>query len=71
LLYFFLGQYAFAVFGYMTAGFATFFVGRDAENDEAELAEAKQLAAHQEEVVALRNHIGGNPEHKSGKTLLS
>jgi voltage-gated potassium channel len=35
--------YAFGVFGYMTATLATFFVGRDAENDEAELAGAKQL----------------------------
>lgn len=40
VLCFFLALYAFAVFGYVTAAFATFFVGRDAENDEAELAGA-------------------------------
>jgi voltage-gated potassium channel len=57
LLCFFLALYAFAVFGYVTAAFATFFVGRDAENDEAELAGAKQLAALQKEVVALRDDI--------------
>jgi voltage-gated potassium channel len=41
----------------LTAAFATFFVGRDAENDEAELAGAKQLAALREEVIALRDDI--------------
>lgn len=53
----FLALYAFAVFGYVTATIATFFVGRDAENDEAELAGAKQLAALREEVTALRDDI--------------
>jgi voltage-gated potassium channel len=53
----FLALYAFAVFGYVTATLATFFVGRDAENDEAELAGAKQLAALREEVIALRDDI--------------
>ena len=61
MLCFFLALYAFAVFGYVTAVFAAFFVGRDAENDEAELAGAKQLAAHQEEVVAWCDNIGGKP----------
>lgn len=53
----FLALYAFAVFGYVTATLATFFVGRDAENDEAELAGAKQLAALREDVIALRTEI--------------
>jgi len=53
----FLALYAFAVFGYVTATLATFFVGRDAENDEAELAGAKQLAALRKEVIALRDDI--------------
>ncbi len=57
LLCVFLALYAFAVFGYVTATLATFFVGRDAENDEAELAGAKQLAALREEVIALRAEI--------------
>jgi hypothetical protein len=35
----------FAIFGYMTVTLATFFVGRDAENTEAELAGAKKVAA--------------------------
>lgn len=53
----FLALYAFAVFGYVTATLATFFIGRDAENDEAELASAKQLTALREEVIALREEI--------------
>lgn len=57
LLCVFLALYAFAVFGYVTATLATFFVGRDAENDEAELAGAKQLAVLREEVIALRAEI--------------
>lgn len=57
LLCVFLALYAFAVFGYVTATLATFFVGRDAENDEAELAGAKQLAALRDEVTALRDDI--------------
>jgi voltage-gated potassium channel len=53
----FLALYAFGVFGYVTAALATFFVGRDAENDEAELAGGKQLAALRDEVIALREEI--------------
>ena len=53
----FLALYAFAVFGYVTATLATFFIDRDAENDEAELVGAKQLTALREEVIALRDEI--------------
>ena len=53
----FLALYAFAVFGYVTATLATFFVGRDAENDATELAGAKQLAELRNEVIALREEI--------------
>ncbi len=66
ILCFFLALYAFAVFGYVTATLATFFVGRDAENNEAELAGAKELVAVREELTALRDEIramsGGTPE---------
>lgn len=57
LLCLFLALYSFAVFGYVTATLATFFLGRDAENEEAELVGAKQLAALHEEVLALRADI--------------
>lgn len=50
--------YALAVFGYGTATLATFFIGRDAEDGEAELASARQLAALREEEAALREKFG-------------
>lgn len=53
----FLALYAFAVFGYVTATLATFFIGRDADNDDAELAGARQLAALRDEIMALRDEI--------------
>jgi voltage-gated potassium channel len=53
----FLALYAIGVFGYVTATLATFFVGRDAESDEAELAGAKQITALREEMRALREEI--------------
>ncbi len=57
VLCFLLALYAFAVFGYVTAALGTYFVGRDAENAEAELAGANQLTALRDEVRALRDEI--------------
>jgi voltage-gated potassium channel len=57
VLCFFLALYAFAVFGYVTATLATFFVGRDAESSEAELAGEKELVALHEDVIALRDEV--------------
>lgn len=65
LLCIFLALYAFAIFGYVTATLATFFVGRDAENNEAELAGAKELVALREELSALRNDIRALSRHIS------
>lgn len=59
-----LSLYAFAVFGYVTAAIATFFVGRDAENDRAEIAGAKSIAALHEEIAALRADIQALSGHK-------
>lgn len=52
-----LSLYAFAVFGYVTAALASFFVGRDAENEEAEIAGAKAVEALRLEVAALRQEL--------------
>ena len=52
-----LALYAFGVFGYVTAALATFFVGRDADSVDAELAGAKHLAMLRDEVVGLRDEI--------------
>lgn len=59
LLCFFLALYSFAMFGYVTATLATFFVGRDAENTEGEIAGAESIAALREEIAALREEIQG------------
>ncbi len=56
-LCFFLALYAFAVFGYVTATLATFFVGRDAENEEAELAGSIELTTIQDDLRALREEV--------------
>lgn len=57
VLCFLLALYAFAVFGYLTAAIATFFVGRDAEDDKAEIAGAKSIEALHTEITALRAEI--------------
>lgn len=66
LLCFILALYAFAVFGYVTATLATFFVGRDAEDDTAEIASAKSIEALHAEIKALRAQVQAlsrqNPE---------
>jgi voltage-gated potassium channel len=57
VLGFLLSLYAFAVFGYVTATLATFFIGREAASDEAELVGAKNLEALREEIRALRSQL--------------
>lgn len=57
LLCFFLALYAFAIFGYVTAMLATYFVGRDIEKHEAGMASAKSMAALKKELTALRAEI--------------
>jgi voltage-gated potassium channel len=57
VLCFLLAVYAFAVFGYVTAAIATFFVGRDAEDNEGEIASEKSINALHEEIKALRAEL--------------
>jgi voltage-gated potassium channel len=52
-----LALYAFAVFGYVMATLATFFIGRDAENQEAELAGDTSIKELRDEIASLRNDI--------------
>jgi len=52
-----LATYAFAMFGYVTATLATFFVGRDAESKGAEVAGAKSIEALRAEIQALRSDL--------------
>lgn len=57
LLCFLLSVYAFSVFGYITAAIATYFVNRDANDEEAELAGTKDIQALRHEIAALREDI--------------
>lgn len=52
-----LALYAFAVFGYVTAAIATFFVGRDAADAEGELAGVEEVAALRTEIRLLREEM--------------
>lgn len=54
LLCILLALYAFAVFGYVTATIATYFIGRDATGNEAEIAGAKQIEMFRKEIRELK-----------------
>ncbi|MBK5280492.1 MAG: potassium channel family protein [Nitrospiraceae bacterium] len=49
-----LALYAFAVFGYVTATLASYFIGRDAEDERAEVAGVKSIERLQREIEGLR-----------------
>jgi voltage-gated potassium channel len=57
VLCFILALYGLAVFGYVTATLTTFFIGRDAESEEAELAGVKSIEDLRSEIAALHAEI--------------
>lgn len=57
VLCFLLALYSFGVFGYVTATLATFFIGSDAESDQAEIANARSINALRKEIEALREEV--------------
>lgn len=52
-----LSLYGFAVFGYVTAALASFFVGRDADNEEAEIVGTKSLQELRGEIAVLHEEL--------------
>jgi voltage-gated potassium channel len=52
-----LSVYGLAIFGYITASFASFFIGQDAEAPEGEVAGSVELAALRREIAALREEL--------------
>ena len=52
-----LAVYGLAVFGYITATFASFFIGRDAEEPDGELAGSAELVALRNEIRQLRRAL--------------
>lgn len=61
----FLSLYAFGVFGYVTATLATYFIGRDAESESAEVAGSAQLISLREDIRALRQEVRALAERRS------
>jgi len=57
VLCFFLGLYAFTVFGYVTATLATFFIDQDADRPDAAVAGERSLDAVMERVEALQRML--------------
>ena len=49
--------YAAAMFGYLTALFATFLIDRDAKDPKPELARQQSLQAIQDEIIQLRHVV--------------
>ena len=57
-----LSLYAFGVFGYVTATIASFFIGRDAESDEAEVAGSKQIERLSKQIAELQAELRARRE---------
>lgn len=57
VLCFVIALYGFAVFGYVTATLATFFVGRDAEAEDSEIVGAEDVRQLRGEIALLRAEI--------------
>ena len=57
VLAFLLSVYSIGVFGYLTAALASFFIGEDAEDKDAPIAGAGDIAALREEIAKLRREI--------------
>ena len=52
-----LALYGFAVFGYITASFASFFIDQEAKSDESAVAGSSEIAALRAEIHALRAEL--------------
>ncbi len=66
LLCLLLAVYGFAVFGYVTAAIASFFVARDADTEAGELAGARQLKRLERDIAALQGKLDALPTILAG-----
>ena len=67
LLCLLLALYAFGVFGYVTAIIATFFIGRDADDQRAEIAGAKQIEMLSTQIALLRGDMAAIREQTANQ----
>jgi voltage-gated potassium channel len=56
-----LAIYGLAVFGYITASFATFFIGQEAAAPDGEVGGAREIAALRADITALREELQRSP----------
>jgi voltage-gated potassium channel len=56
-LAFLLAIFGYTIFGYVTATFATFFIGRDAEEDDAPVAGSKDVSDLKKTILLLSKNI--------------
>jgi len=56
-LAFLIAVFGYSIFGYVTATFASFFIGRDAEEKDAPVAGTNDVAELKQEIIALRKSI--------------
>ena len=54
---FLIAVFGYSIFGYVTATFATYFIGRDAEEKDAPIAGSKEIEELKSEIIALRKII--------------
>lgn len=66
LLCFLLALYAFAVFGYVTATLASFFINQDAGSDEAEVAGARSVESLRADIAALHAELRALADRNRG-----
>ena len=61
---FLIAVFGYSIFGYVTATFATYFIGRDAEEKDAPIAGSREIEELKSEVIALRKAIENQKMNK-------
>lgn len=67
ILCFLLALYGFAVFGYITASFATFFIGQEARAKESDVAGVGDIAELRDEIARLRAELQRPPSAREAR----